>query len=110
MIDAYDFGRIVVNGKEHTNDLLIYNGEVREWWRKQGHNVAVEDVEDAADKKPDKIIFGTGKPGHMNVPEGTQRFLEKKGIQTVVRPTPEAVKIFNNSDQSKTMALLHLTC
>jgi hypothetical protein len=37
-IDHYEFGRIVVDGREVTNDLIILPGRVvRNWWRQEGH-------------------------------------------------------------------------
>ncbi|WP_162148668.1 hypothetical protein [Desulfuromonas sp. TF] len=32
-IDAYSFGRIVVNGREYTSDLIIYPERARPEWR-----------------------------------------------------------------------------
>jgi len=40
MIEHYSFGRIVIDGKEYTKDLIIYPDKIRaNWWRKEGHKL-----------------------------------------------------------------------
>jgi hypothetical protein len=47
MIEQYSFGNIVINGEKYMNDVKIIQGNVvPSWWRKSGHHVEVEDVED----------------------------------------------------------------
>jgi len=37
VIDGYSFGRIVVEGKEYTSDLIIYPDHIQgDWWREEG--------------------------------------------------------------------------
>ncbi len=53
-IDSYSFGRIVINGKTYTSDVIIYPGRVdASWWRKEGHLLQLEDVAEALQAKPD---------------------------------------------------------
>lgn len=36
MINSYDFGRIVVDGKAYTSDVIIFPDRVNSyWWRKE---------------------------------------------------------------------------
>jgi hypothetical protein len=45
MIESYDFGVMVVNGKRYTSDLIIYQEKVFDgWWRKEGHRLYMEDL------------------------------------------------------------------
>ena len=44
-IDHYDFGRIVIDGREETRDLIILPDRVvRDWWRQEGHVLVVDDL------------------------------------------------------------------
>ena len=52
-IDRYEFGRIVVNGNEHTRDLIILPDRVvGNWWRRDGHALVTEDLRDVLDDLP----------------------------------------------------------
>jgi hypothetical protein len=112
MIDSYDFGRVVINGKTFTSDLIIYPDRVNSsWWRKEGHELCVDDLEDVLDQKPDVIVVGTGDPGLMKVLPETEKLIESKGIQLIVQPTKEATQSYNQiSSSQRVIALLHLTC
>ena len=112
MIDSYDFGEIVIDGKRYTSDVIIYPDRINSsWWRKQGHELGVNDLEDALDKKPDVIVVGTGSPGLMKVLPETEKLITSKGIKLIVQPTKEACKTYNQlSSSQKVIALLHLTC
>jgi len=64
MITNFSFGRIVVNGQNFTTDIKIVQGAlVSDWWRKSGHTVEVEDLQDALDTQPDILVIGQGQPG-----------------------------------------------
>jgi hypothetical protein len=112
MIDSYDFGHIVIDGKTYTSDVIIYPNKVNDsWWRKEGHELCVDDLEDVLDKKPDVIVVGTGNPGLMKVLPETEKLIKSKGIKLIVQPTKEACQTYNQlSSSQKVIALLHLTC
>lgn len=110
MIERYEFGKIVVKGKTYTSDILIFDEEVREnWWRKEGHRLSIEDLEEVLKFKPEVLIVGTGYNGRMVVPEDLKKFLGERGIQTIALPTQEAVRVFNETRVRKAGAF-HLTC
>lgn len=46
MIESYTFGRMTVNGKHYSADLIIYpNGRLQDsWWRKEGHRLQLADI------------------------------------------------------------------
>ena len=71
-IDSYSFGRIVINKKTYTTDVIIYPGRVdASWWRKEGHLLQFADVAEALQAKPDVLVIGTGYAGVMRVPKET---------------------------------------
>ena len=93
MIEAYTFGKIVINGVTYTSDLKIINGEViPNWWRKSGHNVIVDDIQDILKAKPNILVLGKGSPGQMSSTRALQEVLEKEGIKLLEEPSSDAVK------------------
>lgn len=109
-IYSYNFGKIVINGKEYTNDVIIFPDYVRSsWWRKEGHKLHLEDLKEVFEYNPDFLIIGTGNSGLMKVPQKLSSQIKNKGINLIIEKTPRAVKKFNKK-QSNTIAALHLTC
>jgi hypothetical protein len=112
MIDSYDFGRIVVDGKACTSDVIIFPDRVKDnWWRKEGHALHIEDIESVIKENPEVLIVGTGKYGLLKVLPETKEFIESKGIELIVEPTDKACEMYNEiSKDKKAVAALHLTC
>ncbi|TAN45775.1 MAG: hypothetical protein EPN22_01115 [Nitrospirae bacterium] len=111
-IEHYSFGKIVIDGKTYTSDLIIYPGRVdASWWRTEGHYLEAADLSDIVEARPDILIIGTGYSGAMTVPDETVRFMASKCIALIVEKTGEAVRLYNKSAKDKTViAALHLTC
>jgi len=112
VIEEYSFGRIRIGGSDYTRDVIIHKGKVYDnWWRKEGHNLVLEDLEIILKDPPSILIIGTGYSGLMRVPEETVKFLKEKGIKTIVKKTADACKTFNKLSAKQTVsAALHLTC
>jgi hypothetical protein len=111
-VEHYSFGKITIDGKTYTSDVIIYPGRVNSsWWRKEGHNLQVVDLTDVINAKPEVLIVGTGSSGLMKVPKDTISHLESKGIEVHVALTEKAVELFNKLQKDKiVIAALHLTC
>jgi hypothetical protein len=112
-IAAYQFGRIDIDGRVYSSDVIITPERVVDaWWRKQGHSLAIEDLEDVVAAKPDILVVGTGYFGRMTVSEETRRYLEAQGIRVHAARTRQAVKDFNQfqAQHARVVAALHLTC
>ncbi len=111
-IKDYIFGRIIIDGKTYTSDVIIYPDSVDSaWWRKEGHYLQMDDLAAALAEKPDAIVIGTGFNGVMKVADEVVRKLTSKGIEFHIMKTGEAVPLFNDlSVRKKTIACLHLTC
>jgi len=112
MIDAYHFGRIVIDGTTYSSDLIIFPDRIEAvWWRREGHVLHIEDIESIVAAKPDVLIVGTGKYGVMNVPHETRAYLHANGVDVLVEPTDKAVELYNYyAGAKKVVAALHLTC
>ena len=111
-IDGYVFGRMVIEKKTYTSDLIVYPDKVdASWWRKEGHYLQKEDLRGIIAAKPDILIIGTGDMAVMKVPESTIKYLEGKGIEVHVAKTGKAVDLFNNQPgDKKVIGAFHLTC
>jgi len=113
MIDSYDFGRIVIDGKQYTSDLIIFPNRVLSgWWRKEGHLLHINDLDEVVKEKAGVLIIGTGHSGLMKVPTETQEFIKGKGFELIIQPTEEACKTYNSLVKSgkRVLAAIHLTC
>ena len=112
MIEDYRFGHIVIDGREYTSDVIVYPDRVdASWWRKEGHLLQIEDLEEVVQAQPEVLVVGTGNPGLMEVPQETREYLRSRGIELIVQPTPQAWQTYNRlSSQRRTVAALHLTC
>lgn len=110
-ISEYDFGHIVVDGRQHDHDLIVLPERiVNNWWRKQGHSLVIEDLEEVLEELPDHLIVGCGAHGRLKPDHSALDSLRDRGIEVDLAPTAEAVEKYNASDPRTTAAALHLTC
>jgi hypothetical protein len=112
MIESYSFGRIVIDGKTYTSDVIVYPERVHDdWRRKAGHRVDPDDLKELLEEEPRTVIVGTGSYGLVDVPPETLRFLESKGFEVLVQKTDQACETYNRlSATGPVVAALHLTC
>ena len=111
-IDSYRFGRLVVDGQSHTKDVIILPDRViAGWWRKQGHTLLPDDLEEVLAARPDLLLVGLGAYRRMNVTAEAQQSLEQAGIELVAQSTKQACETYNDlRGQRAVTAALHLTC
>jgi hypothetical protein len=110
-IEEYAFGRVLVDGEEHRRDLIVLpHRVVRAWWRREGHGLVLEDLEDVLDELPERLVIGTGADGRLRPDPAALDELRSRGVEVDAVPTGEAVRLFAQLDPSRTAAALHLTC
>lgn len=111
-IDGYQFGHLIVDGHEHTDDVILLPGRViADWWRKEGHALHPEDMGEILAARPDLLIVGQGAHGRLSVTAAAQKALEQAGIEWIAQPTAQACETYNRlCDQRAVAAALHLTC
>ena len=111
-IDSYRFGRIVIDGKAHTKDLIILPDRIIEgWWRKEGHTLLIDDLEKVLAARPDLLLVGQGAYSRMNVPDQVRQALDRAGIELVAQSTKQACETYNQLRKQRAVAAaLHLTC
>ncbi len=111
MIDDYDFGKIIINGKQYTNDVRLAQGKVMpNWWRKEGHRLLLQDFKDLLENQPKTIIVGRGYSSEMVVDPAVRKYCEEKNIKLIELQTEGAVKKYNEIEGPGVIGLFHLTC
>jgi hypothetical protein len=110
-IGGYGFGRVTIDGREETRDVIVLPGRVvRGWWRKEGHRLVLEDLDEVLDQLPERLLVGTGAYRRMRPDPGTLDALRARGVDVEVLPTAQAVRRYPQLVPRKTAAALHLTC
>jgi len=110
-LENYSFGRIVVDGEEQTRDLIVLPGRViTDWWRRDGHSLAMDDLDGVLDELPERLILGCGHDGRLHPPAAVIDELERRGIAVEALHTADAVRRYGELDPRRTAAALHLTC
>ena len=114
MIDQYVTGsHMTVDGRKYTSDLKIIDGRVASnWWRRSGHRLSSEDIEDILSAGPEIVVVGTGYAGAMRIPEDVRNLLENRNIRLVAEKTQSASETYNRllADGNRVAGAFHLTC
>ena len=111
-IQALRFGRIVIDGVVYNRDVIIFPDRVRSNWRRRdGHNLALEDLAEVLESNPEAIILGRGLFGRMKVSDDIRELITEQGIELVVLRTEGASKAYNElRERRRVVAALHLSC
>ena len=110
-LQDYSFGRLTVDGTEETRDVIVLPQRVvRDWWRREGHALVLDDLDAVLDELPARLIVGTGAQGQMKPEPATLAELRDRGVEVEVLTTDEAVRRYESLDPAETAAALHLTC
>jgi hypothetical protein len=110
-LQDYHFGRLTVDGREHTRDLIVLPDRVMsDWWRRQGHSLAIEDLDAVLDELPERLVLGVGAHGRLRPDPAIIAELERRGVTVECLRTDAAVRRYGELDERRTAAALHLTC
>jgi hypothetical protein len=110
-LQNYSFGQVTVDGSEQTRDLIVLPGRVMtNWWRRDGHSLALEDLDEVLDELPERLILGVGAHGRLQPDPEVIAELERRGTAVECLRTDEAVRRYSELDEQHTAAALHLTC
>lgn len=109
------FGLLVIDGEEHTKDVILDRGALRKRKKKRsrpfreqfGHTPLSVQEDIPWDCKC--LVIGTGMAGRLPVMDEIVAEAKQRGVELVLRPTPEAIRLLENSS-SDTNAILHVTC
>lgn len=112
-IQRVAFGRIVLDGRTFTSDLVIFpDGRVLDGWnRKRGHRLSVDDVSGLIASGPEVIVAGTGVFGRMTPDPDLEERLLQSGIRFLAARNKKAAEVFNHRISTERVgACFHLTC
>ena len=109
------FGSLKIDGERYTKDVILDGGVIRKRKKKPsreyrdqfGHTPVSLKEEIPWDCK--RLVIGTGMDGRLPVMEEVQAEAQRRGVEVLVRPTPEAVQILQENS-ANTNAILHVTC
>ena len=108
-------GRLKVDGKKYTTDVVLDRGELRQRKKKPsrpfrdrfGHT-PVSPAE-AIPWGCKRLVIGTGMQGRLPVMDEVAAEARRRGVELVTCPTPEAVQLLRENP-ADTNAILHVTC
>jgi hypothetical protein len=110
-LTEYSFGSVTVDGEQYTRDLIVLpHRVVPDWWRREGHSLTMEDLDEVIDDLPDRLVLGCGHDGRLKPPAAVLDELRARGVEVEAMPTAEAVRRYGELDPERTAAALHLTC
>jgi hypothetical protein len=110
-LEDYSFGRVTVDGHEHTRDLIVLPDRVvPDWWRREGHSLAMDDLDEVLEELPERLVLGVGAQSQLRPDPAVLAALERRGVQVECLPTDAAVRRYGELDERRTAAALHLTC
>ena len=113
VLDSYSFGRLTIDGESFAKDVIIFpDGRILSpWWRKQGHRLEANDLEELIRTEPEIIVAGTGYSGLMKPTEELVRLLADQAIEFIAQRTGKAVQSYNQlAAARKVGGCFHLTC
>jgi hypothetical protein len=113
-LSDYEFGRIRVDGTEHTRDVIVLPSRVvGDWWRRDGHSLVIADLDEVAGELPERLVVGCGHDGRLRPAPGIAEELARRGVEMEALPTGEAVRRYaelETENPAAVAAALHLTC
>lgn len=117
-IDSFNFGFIVVGGKQYNHDVdILPDGQVLEREPGKGrigsHAITRSQLEPIVKCKPQVILVGTGTENMAKLSGDVQAWQQRgTDAKIVVMPSSKAVKEFNElaAQGKRVAALIHITC
>jgi hypothetical protein len=110
-IRDYRFGHVLIDGRPETRDVIVLPARVvRNWWRRDGHALVLEDLDEVLEELPERLLVGMGAESQMRPDPALLARLRERGVDVECLPTDLAVTRFGELDPTRTAAALHLTC
>lgn len=121
-IKEIGFGYIVVGNKRYEEDIVICNDKImirpkhlsKKYVKIYGHTpLSLDELSYLLNncRNIETIIIGTGQYGALPIMEEVFKELEKPGLTSIIKPTPQVISFINKfSGKKKYLAILHLTC
>ena len=110
------FGIVEIDGHRYERDVMVVGGRVR-----RRHKKASRPLRDQYGHTPlslaepipwtcPRLIVGTGADGQLPITPELVAEAERRGIELIALPTPEACRMLSRADPDRVAAILHVTC
>lgn len=117
VIEDTAFGTITIDGVTYQHDVVIrLSGEVLKRKKKlskkeygTSHIVSRKEIKFTHQEGSTLLVVGTGQYDSLKLSDEAGEYLKKKKCAVIARPTPDAIRVFNDSEPG-TIALIHVTC
>jgi hypothetical protein len=113
-ISDYEFGGVTVDGERHSRDVIVLPDRVLgDWWRRDGHSLVIEDLDEVIDELPPRLVVGCGAHGRLRPEPSVVEALARRGVEMEALPTADAVRRYSQlaaENPAAVAAALHLTC
>jgi len=112
---ACSFGSLRIDGEEYTKDVVLDGGRIRKRKKKPSRSFRDQfghtplSVEEDIPWGCKRLVIGAGMEGRLPVMEEVIAEARRRGVELVIRRTPEAVRLLEDNP-AQTNAILHLTC
>jgi hypothetical protein len=116
-IESTIFGAITIDGKTYEHDVVVrLSGEIVKRRKKlsktrygTSHVLSEDEAKFLFEKGCDQVVIGSGQMGNVHLSPEAEAYFERKGCEVVLKPTPEAIQMFNRS-HARRIGLFHVTC
>jgi hypothetical protein len=109
------FGSLKIDGEKHTRDVILDRGEVRKRKKKLSREFREQFGHTPVSLKEEipweckRLVIGTGLESRLPVMDDVKAEAQRRGVELVVCPTPEAIQLLKDNP-ADTNAILHVTC
>lgn len=115
-INGTTFGTITISDETYEHDVVIrLNGQVDKRKKKlskaygSSHIVSLDEAKFIFEPGAKHIIIGSGQSGCLDLSAEAEAFFQKKGCRIQLLPTPQAIDLWNRTQESA-IGLFHVTC
>ena len=117
-IDSFNFGFIVIDGKQYVKDVVILpDGSVKERdpgksSRLGSHGIRGDEIRELHKSGADVMVVGTGVNGVARLTGDAETYQTNARLNLIILPSSLAVSKFNQlvAEGKRVAALFHITC
>lgn len=117
VINKTSFGSITVDKESYDHDIFItLDGKVKKRKKKlskavygTSHKISLDEIKHVYQDMSVGIVIGSGQHGLAELSIEASEFLTSKNCQVIIKPTPEAMQEWNNTE-GRWIGLFHITC
>jgi hypothetical protein len=110
------FGEVEIEGRRYTSDVVIDAGRVEKRHKKPSKPYRDEyghtplSAEERIPWGGSRLIVGTGASGSLPIMPAVLAEGERRGVEVVAAPTPDALRMLRDVDAGDVHAVIHVTC